>query len=64
MYRTHRQKISKYIENFENTNNQLYRIDIIKVPPNDNRIQDLFNTHRKFMKIDHILYYKGSLSKF
>lgn len=38
MYRTHRQKINKYIENLENTNNQLYSIDIIKVPPNENRI--------------------------
>lgn len=38
MYRTYRQKINKYIENLENTNNQLYRIDIIKVPPNENRI--------------------------
>lgn len=59
-----RHKMRKDIEEFNNTINQLYLIDIIGHSTQLHRIHILFNTHGACTQADHILGHKTNFEKF
>lgn len=60
-----RQKISKEIENLNNTINKPQLIDIYRnIPPNNTRTHIISGAHRTFSRTDYMLDNRTNLNKF